>query len=137
RDALLREHPSVTEEGLRKAQLFNSQRYYYQGIGRYAPAAAYGRGVADLQVMANLVPASGYVFGQSPTSIDACIYGFIANILFYPIDTPLRQFVVSHPNLVRHCTDIHAAVGSTTSTSMPGGVGTGSAVHAESGDRRP
>jgi glutathione S-transferase len=132
RDALRREHPILTEEGLRKAQEFNSQRYYYQGIGRYAPAAAYARGIADLQVLANLVSASDCVFGKSPTSIDACIYGFIANILFYPIDTPLRQFVVSHPNLVRHCTDIHIAIGSTAFTSLPGGVGTGAAIYNRS-----
>ncbi|WP_419757934.1 glutathione S-transferase C-terminal domain-containing protein [Acidisoma sp.] len=113
RDALLREHPSLTEEGLRKAQDFNAQRYYYQGIGRYEPEAAYARGTADLQVLANLLSASDYVFGNSPTSVDAAIYGFIANILFYPIDTPLRQFVVAHPDLVRHCTVMHAAVGST------------------------
>src|SRR5215813_11259254 len=41
RDALMREHPSVTEEGLRKAQEFNFQRYYFAGIGRYAADAAY------------------------------------------------------------------------------------------------
>jgi len=45
-----------------------------------------------------------------PTGIDAGIYGFIANIYFYDIDTPLKQFVCSHRNLVRHCTDIHAAI---------------------------
>jgi Glutathione S-transferase N-terminal domain len=37
RDALLREHPSLTEAGLRKAQAFNFQRYHFQGLGRYAP----------------------------------------------------------------------------------------------------
>jgi glutathione S-transferase len=132
RDALRREHPSLTEESLQKAQDFNSQRYYYQGIGRYAPAAAYARGIADLQVLANLVSASDYAFGQSPTSVDACIYGFIANILFYPINTPLRQFVASHPNLVRHCTAIHAAVGTTASSSAPGSVGTSDSNYTRS-----
>ena len=42
RDALLREHPTLTEDGLAKAQAFNSKRYYYQGIGRYHPDAAMG-----------------------------------------------------------------------------------------------
>jgi glutathione S-transferase len=112
RDALLREHPSLTEEGLRKAHEFNSLRYHYQGIGRYAPAAAYERGLADLGVLANLVPPSDFLFGPKPTSVDAGIYGFIANIYFYPIATPLRLFVASHTNLVRHCIEIHAAVGS-------------------------
>jgi glutathione S-transferase len=110
RDALMREHPSLTEAGLRKAQDFNFQRYHFQGIGRYAPDAAYARGLADLRVLANLIPASGYVHGAKPTSVDAGIYGFIANIHFYEIETPLKQFVSSHANLVRHCTAIHAAV---------------------------
>jgi glutathione S-transferase len=110
RDAILREHPSVTVEGLHKAQEFNFQRYYYAGIGRYAPEAAYARGLADLGVLARLVPAEGFVHGPRPTSIDAGIYGFIANIHFYDIDTPLKRFVSQHPNLVRHCTAIHAMV---------------------------
>ena len=110
RDALLREHPSLTEAGLRKAQEFNFQRYYFQGIGRYASDAAYARGLADLKVLADIIPAKGYVHGDKPTSIDAGIYGFIANILFYDIETPLKQFVVSHENIVRHCRAIHDMV---------------------------
>ena len=110
RDALLREHPSLTEEGLRKAQAYNAQRYYYQGIGRYQPDAAMARGLADLQVLADIIPAGGYVHGETPTSIDTGIYGFIANIYFYDIDTPLRQFVAAHDNVVRHCRAIHEAV---------------------------
>jgi glutathione S-transferase len=110
--ALSREHPILTEESLLKAKEFNAQRYYYQGIGRYAPAQAYARGLADLRVLAHLVPAQGYVHGAKPTTVDAAIYGFIANIYFYAIETPLKEFVTGHPNLVRHCTEIHAAIGS-------------------------
>jgi glutathione S-transferase len=95
RDALLREHPSLTEAGLRKAQEFNFQRYHFQGIGRFAPDAAYARGLADLEVLTHLIPANGYVHGPKPTTIDAGIYGFIANIYFFEIDTPLKQFVLA------------------------------------------
>ncbi len=110
RDALLREHPSVTADGLRNAREFNFQRYYYAGIGRYPPEAAYARGLSDLGVLARLVPAEGYVHGSRPTSIDAGIYGFIANVYFYAIDTPLKRFVAAQPNLVRHCLALHQAV---------------------------
>ena len=51
RDALIRHHPTLTEEGMGKAQEYNSQRYYYQGIGRFAPADVYARGLADLRVL--------------------------------------------------------------------------------------
>jgi glutathione S-transferase len=110
RAALTREHTNVTDEGLAKAREFNFQRYHFQGIGRYEPEAAYARGLADLGVLANLVPSGGYVHGAEPTSIDAGIYGFIANIYFYDIDTPLKQFVCTRQNLVRHCTAIHETV---------------------------
>ena len=110
RDAFMREQPSLTEEGLRKAREYNFQRYHFQGIGRFAPDAAYARGLADLEVLAHTVPADGYVHGPEPTSIDAAIYGFIANIYFYNIDTPLKQYVAAQQNLVRHCRAIHEAI---------------------------
>jgi Glutathione S-transferase, C-terminal domain len=110
RNALMTLHPSLTEAELRKAREFNFQRYHFQGIGRYQPEAAYARGLADLRVLADLIPGNGYVHGEKPTSIDAGIYGFVANIYFYNIDTPLKQFVVSKGNIVRHCRAIHDIV---------------------------
>jgi hypothetical protein len=50
------------------------------------------------------------VHGANPTSVDAGIYGFIANIHFYDIDTPLKRFVSLRQDLVRHCTAIHETV---------------------------
>ena len=110
RDAFMQQHPTLTAAGLEQARGYNAQRYHFQGIGRYAPEAAYARGLADLAVVARLVPADGYVHGPAPSSIDAGIYGFIANIYFFAIETPLRHFVVAQPNLVRHCTAIHRMV---------------------------
>ena len=110
RNALLREHPDLTEGGLAKARAFNSQRYYYQGIGRYDPDAAMARGLGDLEALATLIPPRGYLHSEKPTSIDAGIYGFIANIYFYDINTPLKQFVTAHDNIVRHCRAIHETV---------------------------
>jgi glutathione S-transferase len=112
RDALLREHPNLTEAGLAKAQAYNAQRYHYQGIGRYDLGAAMARGLADLGAIAGLIPQHGYLHGGRPSGIDAGIYGFIANIYFYDIDTELKQFVTAHDNIVRHCRAIHEAVSS-------------------------
>jgi glutathione S-transferase len=110
RDALKREHPALTDEGLLKAKEFNAQRYHYQGIGRYQPDAAMARGLADLAAIASLIPDRGLVHGDKPTAVDAGIYGVIANIYFYDIDTPLKRYVVAHDNLARHCRAIHEAV---------------------------
>ena len=66
---------------------------------------------SDLQILGNLIPSTDYVFGARPTSVDTAIYGFIANIYFLPIETPLKQFVSSRSNLIRHCIAIHKAIG--------------------------
>ena len=110
RDAFLKTHRAVSADALEAARTYNFQRYSYQGIGRYEPAAVYERGVADLVTLANLQPKSGCFFGTNPSSIDAAIYGFVANIFFYAIDTPLKACLESHPNLVKHCIDMHAVV---------------------------
>ncbi len=113
RDALLRTHPEVTAEAMEAARQYNFKRYYFQGIGRYPPDAAYERGIADLRVLSQLVPASGFVLGPKPCSIDAAIYGFTANIYFYDIDTPLKELLTLQPHMVGHCRAIHAAVSGT------------------------
>jgi len=110
RDAFLKAHPSLTPAGMEAAQKYNFQRYHYQGIGRFEPADAYKRGLADLRALADLLGGSEFLFGAAATSADAGLYGFTANIYFYEIDTPLRALVKSQPNLVRHCEAMHAAV---------------------------
>src|SRR5262249_26008971 len=108
--ALLARHPNLRAGDLEKAQAYNFQRYHYQGIGRYEPEAAYARGLADLGALANLLPERGFLFGPKATSADSGIYGFIANIHFYDIDTPLKRFLATKPNLVAHCLAIHRAI---------------------------
>ncbi len=110
RDEFLKEHAALSADALEAARKYNFQRYHYQGIGRYEPDRVYDRGLADLTALANLMPESGFLFGPAASSIDAGVYGFIANIYFYEIETPLKACVASHQNLVRHCTAMHAAV---------------------------
>jgi glutathione S-transferase len=108
RDAFIAMHPSTSAATLDAAREYNFKRYHYQGIGRFEAEAAYARGLADLDVLAHLLPAEGFMFGATPGSLDAALYGFIANIYFFDIDTPLRRCVETHPNLIAHCRAIHA-----------------------------
>ena len=111
RDEILTTHPEVTPAALEAARDYNFKRYYYQGIGRYEPDMVYARGLADLEVLGNLLPESGFLFGTAPSSIDADIYGFIANMYYFDIKTPLKIFLLSRRNLVTHCCSIQAMLG--------------------------
>ncbi|WP_027800102.1 glutathione S-transferase family protein [Paraburkholderia dilworthii] len=115
RDAVLAAHPDVQANDLEAAREYNRLRYHYQGIGRSELEAIYARGIEDLRVVADTVGDTGYVFGRDPATVDAAIYGFVANIYFYEIDTPLKQYVLSRPALVHHCEAIHERIGTTGS----------------------
>jgi glutathione S-transferase len=108
--AMRAQHPEIETSELEAARAYNAQRYHFQGIGRYAPEDVYARGIADLRVVADLIGEQGFVFGPQPSTVDAAIYGCVANIFFYDIDTPLKRYVESRPHLVRHCEAIHARI---------------------------
>ena len=110
RDAILREHPQVTAAAMEGAQKYNFQRYHYQGIGRFEPAQVYEKGLADLAVLADLVGERDFLFGAAPSSTDAATYGFLANIHFYDIDTPLKRFIAAHAALARYVERLHGRV---------------------------
>lgn len=111
RDAMLAAVPGLGAAALDAAREYNFQRYHYQGIGRFEPEQAYARGIADLDVLAELLPAPGFLFGGAPRSADAGLYGFLANILYYPFETPLKAHLDTKAGLVAHCRALHALVG--------------------------
>ena len=108
RDAMLQSHRNVDAAGMDAARSYNFERYRYQGIGRYEPPDAYARGIADLQAIADIVPSRGFLFGAEPSSSDATVYGFVANILYFKIDTPLKAFVETQPSLLRQTEAVHS-----------------------------
>ena len=68
------------------------------------PRHAAGRATARL-------PEAAHACARSPPGAPQRLsYGFIANIYFFDIETPLKQFVVAHGNIARHCRAIHDAV---------------------------
>ena len=111
RDALLAQHPDIPADALEGARKYNFERYRCQGIGRYEPDDAYARGVASLQAIANVLGVGPFMFGAAPGSIDAALYGFVASIYFYDIDTPLKRFVAAQGNLVEHCRAMRERMG--------------------------
>ncbi|SAK51946.1 hypothetical protein AWB77_01351 [Caballeronia fortuita] len=111
RDALLAQLPDIGGQALEGARQYNFERYRYQGIGRYEPDAAYARGIASLGALANLLGDGPFMFGDAPASTDAALYGFVANIWFYDIDTPLKAFVATRKNLIAHCAALRERMG--------------------------
>ena len=64
-----------------------------QGLGRHPPEEILEMGKADISALAALLGDKPFLLGEQPTSFDAAVYAFLANILVFPVDSPLRRFM--------------------------------------------
>jgi glutathione S-transferase len=71
-----------------------------QGTGRHTFDEAMAMGAADFDAIAELLGDKPYVMGDAPRVVDCSLYAFLEAVLGFPLDTPMRQRVTGHANLV-------------------------------------
>ncbi|MBN9229903.1 MAG: glutathione S-transferase family protein [Legionella sp.] len=76
---------------------------YQQGIGRHSRDEIYHLGLVDLKALSALLAPREYCLGNEPSSIDACAFAFLANILYPPIASPLQEYALSQPHFQSYC----------------------------------
>ncbi len=74
-----------------------------QGIGRHHRDDVYQMGKDDVSAVSTLLADQNFMLGNDVTSLDATAYGFLANIIEAPIESPLKEHTKSLPNLVAYC----------------------------------
>lgn len=82
-----------------------------QGLGRHRRDELYAMGRADLRAVAVQLGSRPYFFGDGPTTIDAIAYGFLANLLFVPVETELKTIGLEYDNLRLYCERLAAGLG--------------------------
>jgi glutathione S-transferase len=82
-----------------------------QGLGRHTPSEIHARLNADLDALAQTLGADAFFGGAEPATLDAAVYACLANHLWAPFDTPVRQHALSLPTLVAYCARMEALVG--------------------------
>jgi glutathione S-transferase len=88
--------PDLVRASLRK-QLWG------HGIGRHRPEEIYALGCADISALADFLGAKPFFMGESPASIDATAYAYLANLLWVPFASPLKTHAESRPSLLAYC----------------------------------
>jgi glutathione S-transferase len=78
-----------------------------QGIGRHTSDEIYNIGCKDLAAIVELLGDNSYIMGDKATKTDATLYAFIANVLYSPIASPLKEFAAKHNNLEKYCRRMH------------------------------
>ena len=88
--------PVFARRGLRK-------QLHGQGTGRHSRDDIFAIGCRDVSALSELLGDQAFFLGDEPTSLDATGYGFLANLLWVPIDLPIRAHAQKLPNLEAYC----------------------------------
>ena len=80
--------PGLASESMDIFRVANMKKYHAQGLGRYTVEEVYQQGVDNLHVLAFYLADQDYFFGPSYHVVDACCYGFLANIYYFKIVFP-------------------------------------------------
>ncbi len=74
-----------------------------QGMGRHGRDEIVELARRDLEALSITLGDEPFFLGDRPTSIDAVVYGFLAQILFVPWDSEEKAILRESPNLVEFC----------------------------------
>lgn len=81
---------------------------YHQGLGRFDKEEISALGIKLIKSLAVFLGDNPFFFGTKVHTIDASLFGFLINILWFPSDKKIQQEVASHPNLLRYCQTLWA-----------------------------
>lgn len=76
---------------------------YAQGLGHHTPDEIYQLGQEDVSALSTLLAEKEFFMGDKPCSLDASAYGLLANLLWVPVESPLKTHTEKLDNLVALC----------------------------------
>ena len=74
-----------------------------RGLGRHDESEIIRQGKADLDALSILLGDQPYLLGNQPSSIDACVLGFLGVSAYVAGDNPLFRYAASLDNLFQYC----------------------------------
>lgn len=93
--------PAVARRGMRK-------EIWGHGLGRHSPDEICAIGKADITALADFLGDKPYCLGEQPSSLDASAYASLANLLWVPLETPLKAHAQRFPQLDAYCARMKA-----------------------------
>jgi glutathione S-transferase len=85
-----------------------SKQLYARGMGRHSDDIIIEQGKSDLDALAELLGNQAYFLGEQPSSIDACVFGFLGVSVYVAGDNPLYRHGASLANLMGYCERMRA-----------------------------
>jgi glutathione S-transferase len=79
------------------------KQLHARGMGRHSEDVIIAQGKADLDALSELLGDRPYFLGDQPSSLDACVFGFLGVSVYVAGDNPLYRHSASLENLLRYC----------------------------------
>jgi glutathione S-transferase len=80
---------------------------HFQGIGRHNERDLDVLMRSDIDALSTFLGDKKFIHGDTPTSIDAVSYGFLANLMWVPWDNSLKAYAREKSNLVSYLERLH------------------------------
>jgi glutathione S-transferase len=80
-----------------------SKQLHARGMGRHDESVIIEQAKADLDAVSEILGDNPYLLGDRPSSIDACVFGFLGVTVYVEGDNPLFSYAAKIPNLMRYC----------------------------------
>jgi glutathione S-transferase len=88
--------PTLARRGMRAEM-------HGHGMGRHSVAEIHAIGVRDVRAVADFLADKPFLMGDRPCSLDATGFAFLANLLWAPVDSPIRDAARERANLQAYC----------------------------------
>ena len=73
------------------------------GMGRHSEQEIHAIGCRDVTAVADFLADRPFMLGESPSSLDATAYAFLANLLWAPVASPIQAHAQARPTLEAYC----------------------------------
>jgi glutathione S-transferase len=84
------------------------KKLHEQGTGRHSREEAMALGKADWTALAELLGDKPFFLGDQPRTIDCTLFAFVEAVVPFPVDSPIKQAITKHANLIAYRDRIRA-----------------------------
>ena len=75
------------------------KQLHARGLARHSPEIIKAKGCADVDALAAFLGDRHYLVSDRPTSSDAAVFGLLAPMVYWPMQTPVAQHARSVPSI--------------------------------------
>lgn len=79
------------------------KQLYARGLARHTPDIIAAKGRADIEALAAFLGDKPFLLGSEPSTADTSVFGLVAPMVFWPMQTPVAAYTKSMGTVSRYC----------------------------------